>query len=132
MHVLGYFQEASAHASARRFVIRLIALHFNGFSEAVCSACGMFAVNYVSHCLLLCHANINNRHKMWMGIWSKFGDDLYIRLRLAGYDYETFLSVLFRNFDLIGDILCAKYKLDLYCYLASFIHIQRRVCDGIV
>ena len=26
-----------------------------------------------------------------MGIWRKFGDDLYIRL--AGYDYETFLSV---------------------------------------
>ena len=48
---------------------------------------------------------------MWMGIWHKFGDDLYIRL--AGYDYVTFLSVLFGNFDLISDILDAKYKLDL-------------------
>ena len=67
---------------------------------------------------------------MWMGIWLKFGDELYIRL--AGYDYETFLSVPFGNFDLIGDILDAKYKLDLYCYLARFIRIQRRVCDGIV
>ena len=41
------------------------------------------------------------------------------------------MSVLFGNFDLIGDILDAKYKLDLYCYLARFIHIQRLTCDGI-
>ena len=116
--------------SARRSVIRLIALHFSRFSETVCSECGMFVVNYVSHCLLWCHANINNRHNMWMGIWRQFGDDFYIRL--AGYDYETFLSVLFGNFDLIEDILDAKNKLDLYCFLTRFIHIQRLVCDGIV
>ena len=115
--------------SACRSVIRLIALHFSRFTEAVCSSYGMFAVNFVSHCLLWCHANNNDRHKMWIGIWRKFGDALYIRL--AGYDNETFLSVLFGNFDLIGDILDAKYKLDLHCYFARFIHIQRLVCDGI-
>ena len=41
------------------------------------------------------------------------------------------MSVLFGNFDLIGDILDTKYKLDLYCYLARFILIQRLTCDGI-
>ena len=46
-------------------------------------------------------------------------------------DDETFMSVLFGNFDLIGDILDTKYKLDLYCYLARFILIQRLTCDGI-
>ena len=97
--------------------------------RSACSACGVFTQNYASHCLLSCHANNNNRHKMWLGIWRKFGVDLYIRL--ASYDDETFMSVLFGNFDLIGDILDAKYKLDLYCYLARFIHIQRLTCDGI-
>ena len=115
--------------SACKSVIRLIAIYFSRYTEAVCSACGVFAQNYASHCLLSCHANNNNRHKMWLGIWRKFGVDLYIRL--ASYDDETFLSVLFGNFDLIGDILDAKYKLDLYCYLARFIHIQRLTCDGI-
>ena len=55
-----------------------------------------------------------------------------IYIRLASYDDETFISVLFGNFDLIEDIFDAKYKLDFYCHLARFIHIQRLIWDGIM
>ena len=61
---------------------------------------------------------------MWLGIWRIFGADLQ---RLASYDDETFISVLFGNFDL--DV---KYKVDFYCYLARFIRIQRLIWDGIM
>ena len=47
---------------------------------------------------------------MWLGFWRKYGVDLYTRM--ASYDNETFISVLFGNFDLIGVIPDAKYKLD--------------------
>ena len=96
--------------SSCKSVIRLIAIYFGRYTEAVCSACGVFTQNDASsHCLLSCH----------------------VYIRLASYDDETFMSVLLSNFDLICDILDAKYKLDLYCYLARFIHIQRLTCDGI-
>ena len=116
--------------SSCRSVVRLTALYFSRFSEAACSACVIFIVDFASHCLLWCHANNNTRHKMWLGIWRKFGVDLYIRL--ANYDDQTFISVLFGNFDLIGDILDVKYKLDFCSYLARFIHIQRLNCCGIM
>ena len=67
---------------------------------------------------------------MWMGIWRKFGADLYIRM--ASFDNDTLLSVLFGNFELVGDILNISDKLNFYCFLARFIYIQRLVCDGIV
>ena len=91
--------------SSCRSVVRLIALYFSRFSEAVCSACGIFTLDFASHCLLWCHANNNNRHKMWLGIWRKFGVDLYIYIGLASYDDQTCISVLFGKFDLIGEIL---------------------------
>ena len=40
---------------------------------------------------------------MWAGIWGKFCVDLYIRL--AGFDNDTLLSVMFGNYDLIADRL---------------------------
>ena len=52
---------------------------------------------------VLCHANNSHRHKMWMGLWRKFGIDLYIRM--ASFDNDTLLSVLFGHFELVGDIL---------------------------
>ena len=55
--------------SSCRSVVRLIALYFSRFSEAIWSACGIFTVDFASHCLLWCHANDNNRHKMLLGIW---------------------------------------------------------------
>ena len=116
--------------NACRSVIKLTAKYFSRFSEAVCSACGTFSVNYVSHCLFLCHANKSHRHKMWMGLWRKFGADLYIRM--ASFDNDTLLSVLFGNFELVGDILNINDKLNFYGFLARFIHIQKLVCDGIV
>ena len=67
---------------------------------------------------------------MWMGLWRKFGADLYIRM--ASFDNDTLLSVLFGNFELVGDILNINDKLNFYGFLARFIHIQKLVCDGIV
>ena len=72
---------------ACRSVIRLIAKYLSRVSEAVCSACGIMTENFVKHCLLWCRSNSSHRHKMWIGIWRKFGDNVY--LRLAGYDDET-------------------------------------------
>ena len=116
--------------NACRSVIKLVAKYFGRFSEAVCSACGTFSVNFVSHCLFLCHANNSHRHIMWMGLWHKFGADLYIRM--ASFDNDTLLSVLYGNFELVGDILNINDKLNFYGFLARFINIQRLVCDGIV
>ena len=99
-------------------------MHFNMIIKTSYSIC----LYFVSHCYR-CHANNNNRQKMWLGIWRKFGVDLQ---RLASYDDETLISVLFGNFDLIGNILDVKYKVDFYCYLARFIHIQRLIWDGIM
>ena len=67
---------------------------------------------------------------MWMGIWRKFGADLYIRM--DSFDNDTLLSVLFGSFELVGDILNINDKLNFYCFLAQFIHLQRLVCDGTV
>ena len=67
---------------------------------------------------------------MWMGIWRKCGEDLYIRM--ASFENDTLLSVLFGNFELLGDILNISDKLNFYCFLTRFIHIQILVCDGIM
>ena len=58
---------------------------------------------------------------MWTGIWSKFGVDLYIRL--AGFDNETLLSVLFGNYDMIADILEIAHKEQFYCFIGRFVYI---------
>ena len=53
---------------------------------------------------------------MWMGLWRKFGADLYVRM--ASFDNDTLLSVLFGNFELVGDILNINDKLNFYGFLA--------------
>lgn len=74
--------------------------------------------------------------------WREFGEDVYIRLqiqrfvfvfvyiRLASSNEETFLSVVFGNFDLICDILNRNHKLEFCCFVVRFIYIQRLGCDG--
>ena len=64
---------------------------------------------------------------MWIGIWRKFGDNVY--LRLAGYDDETFIAVMFGYFDLISDLVDESHKMDFYSFISRHVHIQRLVCD---
>lgn len=64
-----------------------------------------------------------------MGIWGKFGEDFYIRM--AGFHKDTFLSALFGNLETVGDIVKTGVKLNFYLFLTRFIHIKRRVSDGI-
>ena len=54
--------------------------------------------------------------------------DLYIRL--AGFDNETLLSVLFGNYDMIADILEIAHKEQFYCFISRFVYILKTVCDG--
>ena len=108
--------------------VRLISLWLNRFPERVCSACGSLTLNYTPHCLLWCNVNASHRHRMWNGIWRKFGVDLYIRL--AGFDSETLLSVLFGNYGLIADLIDTEHKMQFYCFIARFLYILESVCSS--
>ena len=114
--------------NACKAVVRLISLWFNRLPERTCSACGELTLNYVAHCLLCCNSNSTHRHKMWAGIWGKFCVDLYIRL--AGFDNDTLLSVMFGNYDLIADLLESDLREKFYCFIARFAYIMKTVCDG--
>ena len=105
--------------------VRLISLWLNRRPERVCSACGSLTLNYTSHCLLWC--NVYASHKMWNGIWRKFGVDLSVRL--GGFDSETLLSVLFDNYGLIADLLyCSPiYRIFLANALPNAIFEQIRI-----
>ena len=70
------FWEISNMTKACKAVVRLISLWFNWLPQRVCSACESLSLNYVAHCLLWCNVNASYRHKMWTGVWSKFGVDL--------------------------------------------------------
>ena len=113
---------------ACKAVVRLISLWFNRLPKRVCSACESLSLNYVAHCLLWCNVNASHRHKMWTGIWGKFGVDLYIRL--AGFDNETLLSVLFGNYDMTVDTLEIAHKEQFHCFISRFVYILKHVCDG--
>ena len=89
---------------------------------SVCSACGELALNYVSHYLLCCHANLGVRHKMWAGFLRKFGANVY--LCLAKLSFDSLTNVLKGNFEVKADVLTVSQKDDFYCYVARFIHIQ--------
>ena len=65
---------------------------------------------------------------MWAGIWGIFCVDLYIRL--AGFDNDTLLSVMFGNYDLIADLLESDLREKIYCFIARFAYIMKTVCDG--
>ena len=77
---------------ACKSVVRSISLWFNRLPERVCSACECFTSSYVSHYILWCSVTANHRQNMWMGIWRKFGVELYIRL--ASLDSDILLSCL--------------------------------------
>ena len=62
------------------------------------------------------------------GIWRKFGVDLYIRL--AGFDNEPLLSVLFGNYGLIADLLDTGHKMQFYCFVARFLYKLENVCSS--
>ena len=126
-----YFWELSRKhphmLNACRSVVKLIALTFNRYQpEAVCLACGVQIGKYVDHCLLWCNANAHVRHKMWVGLWHKYGTDLY--LRLAGLSHGALIEVFFGRFDVIADILADTLKDTFYCYLARFMHIHTQIC----
>ena len=109
--------------TACRSVVKLIAMLFNRYQPvSICSACGELVVNYVSHCLLCCHANSGVRHKMWAGFLRKFGANVYSCLAKLSIDSLT--DVLLGNFEIIADVLSVSQKDDFYCYVARFIHIQ--------
>lgn len=109
--------------TACRSVVKLIAMLFNRYQPvSICSACGELVVNYVSHCLLCCHANSEVRHKMWAGFLRKFGANVYSCLAKLSFDSLT--DVLLGNFEIIADVLTVSQKDDFYCYVARFIHIQ--------
>ena len=126
-----YFWELSRKhphmLNACRSVVKLIALTFNRYQpEAVCLACGVQIGKYVDHCLLWCNANAHVRHKMWVGLWHKYGTVLY--LRLAGLSHGVLIEVFFGRFDVIADILADTLKDAFYCYLARFMHIHTQIC----
>ena len=76
-------------------------------------------------CLLRCHAiTITDTKCGWVS-----GVNLLLIYILDWLVMMMRKSVLFGNFDLIYDVLDAKYKLNFYCYLARSIHIQRLNCD---
>ena len=96
---------------------------FNRYQPvSICSACGELVVNYVSHCLLCCHASSGVRHKMWAGFLRKFDANVYSCL--AKLSFDSFKNVLLGNFEIIANVLSVSQKDDFYCYVARFIHIQ--------
>ena len=108
-------------------MVKLIALTFNRYQpEAVCLACGVQIGKYVDHGLLWCNANAHFRHKMCVGLWHKYGTDLY--LRLAGLSHGVLIEVFFGRFDVIADILADTLKDTFYCYLACFMYIHTQIC----
>ena len=105
----------------------MLALTYSSYQpESICSACGTLVTNYVEHCILWCHGNANLRHRMWIGLWHKYGIDLY--LRLAGLTNDVFIDVLFGRYDIIADILNEAQKEEFYCFVARFIHGMKRLC----
>ena len=109
--------------TACRSVVKLIATLFNRYQPVlICSACGEFDANYVSHCLLCCHADSGVRHKMLAGFLRKFGANVYSCL--AKLTYDSLLDVLLGNFEIMADVLTVSQKDDFYCYVARFVHIQ--------
>ena len=54
--------------------------------------------------------------------------ELYIRL--AGFDSNTLLSVLFGNLALVQDVLNVDSKEQFYCLIARFVHILKTACEG--
>ena len=55
-----------------------------------------------------------------------------VYLRLAGYDDETFIAVMFGYFDLISDLVDESHKMDFYSFISRHVHIQRLVCDRLI
>ncbi|MCG8044308.1 MAG: reverse transcriptase family protein, partial [Candidatus Thiodiazotropha endolucinida] len=113
--------------NACRSMVQLIASTFNRYQpESICLACGVHFSKYVDHCLLWCNANAHVRHNMWVGIWHKYGIDLY--LRLAGLSHDVLIEVFFGRFDVIADVLAETHKDAFYRYIAQLMHIQKRIC----
>lgn len=110
--------------TACRTVVRLIAASYNKYQpQTICLACGEVVSQFVDHCLLWCHANSRVRHKMWTGLWHKFGIDVYVRL--ASLPCCTLIDALFGNFDTVADIISTDRKDEFYCFVARYVHILK-------
>ena len=78
----------------------------------------MYRISYFGAALM------QNWQEMWISTWQKFGVELYIRL--AGFDSDTLLFVLFVNFALVQDVLNVDSKGQFYCFIACFVHILKK------
>ena len=67
----------------------------------------------------------HQKHRVRGGLWHNYGIG---NLGLAGLTHDLLLDVFIGRYDIIDDIINDAQKGDFYCYVARFIHIQKKIC----